>query len=175
MAVLKPLETSELRQNEPPESPSPVGIPDCSTDMASPQSFSLLSTAPKQLPLNSSLEEGAHTRARCARQVTPPEAAHPPSIPPPSVAPLTPSHCTPRCFPALRLLCLRLASPASHGHLESACGSGQTIAKSPPSRSALCGVLRAARAAPLRRFYFVHTPICYRHQEMCWRLGPPPG
>lgn len=44
-AMLTPLETSELRESQLPESPSPVGIPDCPLTPLL-QSFSLLSTAP---------------------------------------------------------------------------------------------------------------------------------
>lgn len=49
------------------------------------------------------------------------------------------SHLHPRCSAALRLC---LASPSGHCRLENACGPGKTTPKSPPSRSALCRVLR---------------------------------
>lgn len=50
-----------------------------------------------------------------------------------------PAAYTRRCSAALRLC---LASPSGHRRLENACGPGKTTPKSPPSRSALCRVLR---------------------------------
>lgn len=130
--------------------PSAICIPDLST------AFSLLhraSTCCVYYP--ETVRHGSPSFRRGPR----PEPAHQPSFPPPWWLLSRPATYTPRCSAALRLC---LASPSGHRHLENACGPGKTTPKSPPSRSALCRVLRTL--ALLSLLCCVHT-ICYCHYE----------